>query len=158
MYYKITHNTSYTYNQLVILKPHILRLFPRSDGWQKLQEFNLQINPIPSNISYFTDLDGNTLINTWFTEPTDHLSINSKVETFKSNPFDYLLEPWALKLPFDYPTSLLSQLQPYLKLSNPDPFVTQLAQEIYHETDAEISSFLFTLNQKIYQNCQYITR
>jgi transglutaminase-like putative cysteine protease len=160
MYYKITHNTIYTYNQLVILKPHILRLYPRSDGWQKLHDFHLQINPIPSNISYFNDLDGNTLIKVWFSEATEILAINihSHIQTFKSNPFDYLLEPYALKLPFDYPSSLLSQLQPYLRLSNPDPFVTQLAQEIYHETDGEITSFLFTLNQKIYQNCLYITR
>jgi transglutaminase-like putative cysteine protease len=160
MYYQVSHNTTYTYNQSVILKPHILRLYPRSDGWQKLYEFNLEINPNPSNISYFNDLDGNTLIKVWFTEPTEQLSINihSKVETYKNNPFNYLLEPWAMKLPFDYPVSLLSQLQPYLNLSNPDPFVTQLAQEIYHETNGEIGSFLFSLNQKIYQNCEYITR
>jgi transglutaminase-like putative cysteine protease len=160
MYYQISHNTTYTYNQSVILKPHILRLYPRSDGWQKLQEFNLKINPIPSNISYFNDLEGNTLIKVWFNQASDFLSIyiNSKVQTYKSNPFDYLLEPWALKLPFDYPSSLLSQLQPYLNIANSDPQVTELAQEIYYQTDGEISSFLFTLNQKIYQNCQYITR
>lgn len=160
MYYQISHNTTYTYNQSVVLKPHILRLYPKSDGWQKLQEFNLKINPIPSNISYFNDLEGNTLIKVWFNQTSDFLSIyiNSKVQTYKSNPFDYLLEPWALKLPFDYPSSLLSQLQPYLNIANASPSVAELAREIYYQTDGEIGSFLFTLNQKIYQNCQYITR
>lgn len=83
-----------------------------------------------------------------------------KVETSCQNPFDYMLEPWAIALPFDYPSSLLSQLQPYLK---PHGFVADgsalaLGQDILVATRSNTLDFLFNLNQRIYQDCQYIIR
>ncbi|NET90783.1 MAG: hypothetical protein F6K45_22270 [Kamptonema sp. SIO1D9] len=41
MRYQISHQTSYQYNQLVLLKPHVLRLRPRCDVGQKLHDFSL---------------------------------------------------------------------------------------------------------------------
>ncbi|NET90785.1 MAG: hypothetical protein F6K45_22280 [Kamptonema sp. SIO1D9] len=40
MRYQISHQTSYKYNQLVLLKPHVLRLRPRCDMGQKLHDFS----------------------------------------------------------------------------------------------------------------------
>ena len=120
------------------------------------------MSPQPAGSSDFIDLDGNSLIKLWFTQPTAKLSLQtiSKVETSCTNPFAYLLEPWANQLPFDYPSSLLKQLQPYLQ---PHGFVTdavalELAQDIMFTTQGSILDFLFTLNQRIYQDCQYVTR
>lgn len=162
MFYQISHTTIYTYNQPVILKPHLLRLHPRCDRWQKLHSFVLLVEPEPANISYFSDLDGNNLIKLWFTTAAEKLKIHieTKLETYKANPFDYLLESWALKLPYDYPYSLLTQIQPYLQpyRSSIDPFVSQLAQEICHEVNGDVLRFLSTLNQKIYSNCSYSIR
>ena len=161
MHYHISHTTRYTYNQPVFLKPHLLRLYPRCDGWQKLNSFSLLITPEPVGISYINDLDGNTLVKVWFTTATEKLEIQitAKVETYKSNPFDYLLEPWALQLPFDYSNSLSGQLQPYLQSSAiSDTVAINLAQKIYHQVNGETLSFLSSLNQHIYENCTYITR
>jgi len=165
--YQISHTTTYTYSQAVTLQPHLIRLKPRSDAAQTVQMFSLMVSPIPVQQSPIVDLDGNSLIKVWFPpEAANSLNVQvlSQVETHRSNPFDYLLEPWAIHLPIDYPSSLLKQLQPYLEGQNlkysgaVDPIALQLAQEISQEVDAAATNFLTKLNDRIYQNCKYTVR
>lgn len=163
MLYHIVHTTDYNYQQSVTLMPHTIRLIPRSDAEQKVHQFSVEIDPKPTGICYNSDLEGNVVLQAWFNEPTNFLQIkvNSQVETLRENPFDYLLEPFALKLPIDYSTSLLTQLSPYLQrdyLGNIDPIAYQLAQEILVASDYQTNSFLSKLNQQIYDNCQYLIR
>ena len=162
MLYNIIHRTIYSYNQPVCLKPHIVRLIPRSDSWQKLHAFSLLIEPKPETISQYVDLDGNNLVKVWFSQATEQLEVKviTQVETYKINPFDYLLESWAVKLPFDYPTSLLAQLKPYLQPYSAvfEPLVLELAQEIDLEVNGDTIAFLSALNQRLYESCDYITR
>jgi transglutaminase-like putative cysteine protease len=160
--YQISHQTIYNYSQAVFLKPHLLRLHPRCDRNIQLHNFSLSVQPQPQGSSNFIDLDGNNLTKLWFAQPTEQLSIQIlfKIETNCSNPFDYLLEPWATILPFDYPQSLFRQLEPYLK---PNSFVADgvalaLAQDIVMATQSNTLDFLFALNQRIYQDCEYIIR
>ncbi|MFB2895610.1 transglutaminase N-terminal domain-containing protein [Aerosakkonemataceae cyanobacterium BLCC-F50] len=163
MLYHIAHTTTYKYQQAVTLRPHTIRLIPRSDAAQKVHKFSLEIDPKPTGICYNDDLEGNVVLQTWFNEPTEFLKIqvNSEVETFRKNPFDYLLEPYALKLPIDYSASLLAQLSPYLQTQYPgniDPVATQLAQEILVASSHQTTTFLSKLNQQIYETCQYVIR
>ncbi len=120
------------------------------------------MQPQPEGRADFVDLDGNNLIKVWFNNPTEELSIQilAKVETSCTNPFNYLLEPWAITLPFDYPSSLLRQLEPYLKSYSfvSDGCTIELAQDIFAATEGNTLDFLFTLNQRIYQECEYLTR
>ncbi|MBL1175551.1 transglutaminase family protein [Pantanalinema sp. GBBB05] len=163
MLYQISHTTHYAYDQPVTLQPHIIRLCPRSDYTQALKLFSLQISPIPKQESPIVDLDGNPLIKAWFAhEPTTSLTIQtlSQVETYRENPFIYLLEPWAAHLPIDYPASLLGQLQPYLIGSQMaytgsgfDPIAQQLAQNLLYQVDGNTIRFLSELNQLIYESC-----
>jgi transglutaminase-like putative cysteine protease len=167
MRYRITHLTSYTYDRPVMLSSHMLRLRPRCDVTQTLHQFSLEINPEPSQISESIDLDGNSLLKLWFPETevtTFSVQATSEVETCRSNPFNYLLDPWATHLPIDYPSSLLHQLQPYLggqfyRVSGAiDLVAMQLAQEIWDETGGSTTAFLNELNQRIYQTCGYMMR
>ena len=167
MRYQIEHSTEYIYPQAVTLQPHVVRLRPRSDGCQTLHSFSLTVTPQPKQQAQIIDLDGNSLIQLWF-DPmiTESLMIQtvSDVETFRVNPFDYFLEPWAVSLPADYPVSLWVQLQPYLLGQQPgytsstDPIAAQLAQDLWLQTNGEPLSFLSLLNQQIYQGCQYTIR
>lgn len=163
MLYHIVHNTIYNYQQTVFLRPHTIRLIPRSDAEQKVHKFSLKIDPEPLGICYNSDLEGNVILQTWFNEPTNFLQIKvtSEVETLRKNPFDYLLEPFALNLPIDYSASLLTQLWPYLQRQYPgniDPIAAQLAQEILVASYYQTTAFLSKLNQQIYENCQYVIR
>lgn len=167
MKYDISHTIEYSYEQPVTLQPHVIRLRPRSDSVQVLQEFELTIAPVPKQQSQIIDLDGNSIIKVWFDrESTQSLMIRarSQVETYRANPFEYLLEPWATRLPIDYPASLFVQLQPYLKGQRPgfadaiDPVAVQLAQEIWFDVDGDSSRFLTRLNEHIHTRCQYRIR
>lgn len=163
--FRVRHETTYTYNQSVSLKPHLVRLRPRSNHWQSLREYRLEVSPEPVGRSDVLDLDGNAIVKLWFDTPTDKLQLvsTSVVETHQTNPFNFLLDPTMLRFPFDYPSSLRSQLQPYL---NPlgtlpatgDPIATELAEELLHLTENDPIQFLGDLNQRIYTQCDYIVR
>ncbi|NJL43479.1 MAG: transglutaminase family protein [Pseudanabaena sp. SU_2_4] len=163
MRYKILHATTYNYTEAVSMLPHLVRLRPRCDGMQRLLSFQLDIEPQPIRLAPIIDLDGNSNVQVWFEGETHHLKVQarSEVETYCDNPFNYILESWAARLPLDYPASLLSQLQPYLNYGQYDlidPIATQLAQEIMHDSHYQVVSFLGNLNQRLYKECRYLLR
>ncbi|MEL7141298.1 MAG: transglutaminase family protein [Cyanobacteria bacterium J06643_4] len=163
MRYKITHTTHYQYAQPVNLHPHSLRLCPRSDGAQWLQSFDLSYSSTPVKEISFLDAYGNTCNKITFHEPLSELKIQavSKVHTTRTNPFDYLSEPWALQLPIDYPTSVETQLSPYLTKSfgsTVAPNVVQLATSLAAESSGNVSDFLLRLTQLIPNMCTYQQR
>jgi transglutaminase-like putative cysteine protease len=164
--YRISHLTTYTYSQAVTLAPHIIRLRPRASGDQAVEFFQLQVDPLPLGMTQILDAEGNAILRLWWEEqPTSHLQLQSdfQVVTYRTNPFNYLLEPWATRLPLDYPASLLSYLQPYLTGHSiagmpPDPLATQLGQELAHTVEHNPVMFLSELNQRIYRQCQAVVR
>jgi transglutaminase-like putative cysteine protease len=162
--YNIEHAIEYRYSQPVSFAPHQLRLYPRSNVQQSVLSFDLAIDPLPQQISESIDLDGNNSILVWFDDTlTTSLKIQTKnqVSTHLNNPFNYLLEPWADRLPIDYPHSLYQQLQPYLAgylAHSIDPIAAELAGEIWQSVDGKTIPFLTELNQRIYHNCQYSIR
>lgn len=161
MNYEIVHTTTYTYDRLVLLAPHVLRLQPRSDVAQTLHEFAVQIEPQPAQICSQIDLDGNNFQTIAFGEgEIDRLEITtrSRVTTHRTNPFDFLLAPWAIQLPIDYPSSLATQLSPYLQPRAIDPTAHRLAQELWLESQGNTLAFITALNQTIYHQCSYLLR
>jgi len=160
MLYKIVHVTTYNYSKPVDLDPHIIRLRSRCCGFQSLRTFSLEVTPEPAGRSDVLDWEGNNTIKLWFRQPTNQLKvkITSEVETHCTNPFNYLVEPWAAKLPItDYPAPVLAHLAPYLQ-QIVTPVIMELAQEIWQSVNGETVSFLSELNQRIYQTCQQTVR
>lgn len=166
MRYRIHHAIHYTYSQPVELGPHTLRLRPRCDGSQVLQDFQLQVSPQPLGLADIFDLEGNTVIQSWFNRDlVESLQVKatSVVETLRSNPFHFLLEPWALSLPFDYPASTLAQVRPYLSdqllgSDRLDPAIWELAQGLLYKNHGNTLDFLGDLNQTVYNHCCYQQR
>jgi transglutaminase-like putative cysteine protease len=162
--FQIEHSIEYIYSQPVIFAPHQLRLRPRSNVHQAVLSFDLAISPMPQQIAESVDLDGNNSVLVCFAlNLTSKLQITTKttVSTSLTNPFNYLLEPWAANLPIDYPLSLSRQLQPYSTgyLGHSiDPIAAELAAEIWQTVDSKTIPFLTELNQQIYHNCQYSIR
>jgi transglutaminase-like putative cysteine protease len=161
--YQISHTITYQYSQPVIFAPHILRLCPQTNNQQSVQQFMLNISPQPLARSEIRDLDDNNLLKVWFEAvPTKILQVQSQAQviSYLQNPFDYLLEPWAMTLPIDYPQLLSQRLQPYLGgylTSSIDPIAAQLGAEIWAE-QSSVSQFLTELNQRIYHTCEYLLR
>ena len=93
MKYKITHLTTYTYSKEVFFEPFILRLKPKSNNYQKLQEFILLIDPKPEGKTETLDLEDNNIVAVWFEGTYKKLAIKSDsiIEPLNINPFSYLL-------------------------------------------------------------------
>ncbi len=160
MRYQISHVTTYRYEQPAILDPHVLRLRPRSDSFQTLEAHELTIVPEPVGLTQLLDAEDNAIARCWWpSQPINTLTITaiSTVATEITNPFNYLLEPWATECPIDYPSSIRTALAPSLESGNA-PVATQLAQEIAVAVNWNTVEFLSALNQHIYDQCQYQER
>ncbi len=122
----------------------------------------MHLDPEPMKSADIIDLDGNALMQFWFEGVTEQLTVkvSSTVETYQTNPFNYLLESWAINLPIDYPSSLYVQLEPYWRSRQVpiDPEAIRLAQEIERDTNSNTLKFLSVLTQRIYENCQQVVR
>lgn len=164
MRFQIQHTTTYRYSQPVFLQPHQIRLRPRVDAVQSLQSFSIQVWPQPTLISQILDAEGNVVQNVRFSEQvTESLTVitASHLETSCENPFNYVLEPWATHLPINYPMRLMAALHPYLGLAGSSGLsseLIQLAYSIQAEVGGNAALFASTLNQRIYQTCQYLIR
>ncbi|MEB3267678.1 MAG: transglutaminase family protein [Leptolyngbya sp.] len=164
MRYRISHTTHYTYDQAVFLQHHTIRLRPRSDGTQTLHRFQVTVDPTPQTQAEELDAAGNSGLGVWFDNgPTHHLIIKTsvEVETHRSNPFDYFTPAWGTTLPVDYPSSLAQALAPYLQsalMPAIAPNVVALAQHTLHAVNNNLSYFLTTLTQQIYDECAYGVR
>lgn len=164
MRYHISHTTQYRYQQSVKLGAHTVRLRPRSDGSQHLQQFAIAVLPEPDKRSEILDLEGNVCLRLWFPEVeiTDlQIHTEATVETYRDNPFNYLSEPWAVTAPMDYPRAIATHLAPYLQpalATTFNPSVVELAQTLLHEVQGHVGFFLSRLTQTIYEEFQYFHR
>jgi len=157
--FQLAHETRYSFSQPVTLEPHLLRLIPRQDTAQRLESFGMTITPEPAGWCDIEDLGGNPARQVWFLGTTEQLLIRTEfvAETLRANPFDYLLDSWALKLPFKLPVREHAVLAPYLHPSDSSA-VRVLARELLAQTCGETTAFLNALNNWIYEKVHIVTR
>jgi transglutaminase-like putative cysteine protease len=128
-----THRTTYTYSAPVFLHPHIIRLRPRSDPGQRLDEFAVDIDPTPDGMTEGLDAWGNTVIWAWFSGQHSKLEISTRfvVDRVRVNPFDYIVPTQeGSALPPVYASDEFSALIPYLNADGVGPAVQELAAKI----------------------------
>jgi len=159
MRYRIHHQLVYTYPEPVQLSPQILRLHPRCDCTQTVQTWQLTLDPPPLRRYHNIALDGSTEVQVIYNQAISHwrIGMQTEVVTHRQNPFDFLLAPWAVNLPIDYPQRLAQELRPYWEVP-PDPVATTLAQELVMATDGQVLAFLSELNQTLYRECTHFIR
>jgi transglutaminase-like putative cysteine protease len=152
MLFTINHNTTYTYSQPVTLGPHVLRLRPRTDGSQRLLDFQLKIEPKPNLLSECLDLEGNGVVHAWFSGTTTRLHIASAItlETLRCDPFDYRLEAGFNRLPMTYDATLESRLAPYYSAIGIAPGIHAFAHALAEEAGPDPLAFLSMLNDRLH--------
>ncbi len=163
MKHQISHRTTYSYDQPVSLGTHLVRLKPRCNGWQSCEDWKITVTPQPLGLGELVDLDGNAVVQMWFDLTQMHSSLeivtSCSVRTFQSNPFAFLMEPWAITMPYDYPVSLHSQLLPYLRPGTAiDPIAHSFAQTLWDAAQGNTLAFLTKLNLEIGTQCEYVIR
>lgn len=160
MLYEISHRTAFTYGAPVFLEPHLIRLRPRSDGTQVLQDYSLTIEPAPAGRTEMLDLDGNSVTCAWFTGVTPALTLvtRSVVRTCRENPWDYLPVREAELLPLHYPPSLAQCLLPYRFPNASSEPVARLAERVSHGAGGSTIRFLSALCETLYDRIEVVIR
>lgn len=160
MRYQVRHLTRYRYPEPVFINPHTLRLRPRCDASQHLLEFSLRITPEPAGLTEYIDPEGNPVAEIWFEGRTRELSIAScfKVETRRSNPFDYILtDAGVLSLPVAYSSDLALRLAA-CRDGSQDRAVAELAAKAEEEAGGRTPDFLNLLCRNIHRSLEVVFR
>jgi transglutaminase-like putative cysteine protease len=157
----VTHSTRYRYDAPVHLGPHLIRLYPRDDGSQRLRQQQLSVSPAPAGGAPQLDPDGNVALQVWFDRPTTELAVLSSflVETLRQNPFDFLLPPAAeLALPMKYPETQAPALAYYAGVAGVDDAVRAFAKARSAESGRQAIPFLMNLTEKLCRDWKHMLR
>lgn len=160
---KYIHNLEYSYEESVQLGEHRLCIKPRSHGFQRLINFNLNISPNPKILYPLLAASGEEINRITFEGYTDSLSIKaiSEVETLK-HPciFDGVKER-DLTLPFCRSIinrDLQGALEGWMPNGQHDPSAVELAQESLAGSSNNALSFTFQLIEIIQDRVKYTKR
>lgn len=156
----IHHETIYTYNDDVLLNPHIFNLVLQKRSYFKVISQSLNIDPHPAGINSLIDLENNAYYQAWFVGPTRHLKMTSNyvVETSDFNPFLFVVDQKFRKLDtiFDYGEERSNLLDVYLHQQIPAELKSFTLDLFYLSHD--VVTFLNKINTYIYDHWTHTIR
>lgn len=155
----LSHKTTYHYDKLVSLSPHVIRLRPAPHSRTPIESYSLKITPEEKFLNWQQDPFGNYLARVVFPKKTKELSIEVEIiaDMKVINPFDFFVESYAECYPFDYTASLAHELQPYLECDDVGELFETFVSTV-ERTKTPIVDFLVGLNLKIYNFLTYTIR
>ena len=155
----LTHESRYLFDKPVVLLPHLLRLRPLPYGKASIEAYALKVEPEKHLIHWHQDLFGNYLARLFFPEPSAHLSfvVECIANLVPINPFDFLLEPYAVSWPFQYPSPLLQYLGPYLKSDESGQGLQSWMQALSN-MPKDTLSFVLEVTRRLCQDIAYTRR
>ncbi len=157
------HRTAYTFDRLVGLSPHEIRLRPAAHTRTPIASYSMRILPAEHFLNFQQDPYGNYVARVVFPEKAKAMEIvvDLVADMTIINPFDFFVEPYAETFPFAYPPQLKIELAPYLELEPAGPLLQQWLQEFRaHRFAAGTTTvdFLVHINQRIQQQIRYLVR
>ena len=113
----LEHRTSYSFDRLVEVYPHVVRLRPAPHCRTPIEAYSLEVEPADHFVNWQQDAFGNFLGRLVFPSRTRELTIKvGLIADLKViNPFDFFIEDYAETYPFTYPKALKDDLEPYLR-------------------------------------------
>lgn len=158
----IEHHTTYRYSKPVRFGPHRLLLRPREGHDVQIKESSLQISPT-HRIRWVHDVFDNSVAEVQFLNESTELRIQSTLTLWQNNfdPFDFVLEPYASVLPFQYDEALSNDIMPYFKRHAPqDDEALKNWVRPYLNTKGQASTldFLTAINRSVPMFFQYQQR
>jgi uncharacterized protein (DUF2126 family)/transglutaminase-like putative cysteine protease len=163
----LEHRTSYTFDRLVEVYPHVVRLRPAPHSRTPIEAYSLQVEPADHFINWQQDAFGNFLARLVFPNRTRSLTITvGLIADMKViNPFDFFIEEWAEKIPFVYPKSLQEDLKPYLRPvdengegSGPGELTQAWVRNFSMPPGTQTNDFLVALNRAVNADVGYSLR
>ncbi|UWR00293.1 transglutaminase family protein [Rhodobacteraceae bacterium S2214] len=155
----LSHKTTYSYDRLVTLAPHVVRLRPAPHTRTPVQSYSLKIEPKNHYLNWQQDAYSNWQARLVFPEATRELSVTVDlvVDLVAINPFDFFLDAAAENVPFAYDKALAKDLRPYLrKVARGDAFMDFVAKAPVQE--GTTNDWLVALNQYVANAIDYTIR
>ena len=155
----LNHVTRYQYDRPITLGPQIVRLRPAPHSRTRILSYSLRILPDTHFINWQQDPQANYLARLVFPEKTTEFSIEVDLvaEMAVINPFDFFLEPYAEKCPFEYESWQKDELAPYFKKLPLTPLFREYLDGIDREPTPSVD-FLVGLNQRLCNHIKYLIR
>ncbi|WP_421891434.1 DUF2126 domain-containing protein [Marinoscillum sp.] len=158
----VRHYTKYTYDKHIELSPQVIRLRPAPHSRTFIKGYSLNIKPEGHFINWQQDPFGNYLARIVFPEKVDHFEVDVEViaDMVVINPFDFFIEEYAEKFPFQYEEYLKRQLSPYLEVTEKGALLMELVARAKEKKLAEMNTvdYLVALNQMVNQALSYNIR
>lgn len=159
----LQHHTTYRYDRLVRLSPHVIRLRPAPHCRTDIEAFALKVEPRGHFINWQQDPFGNYLARVVFPDPVSYLkvSVDLVADLVTVNPFDFFLEPHAERYPFEYTPAERQDLQAYLQPTATAERFAELVDTVrreYAAADRRVVDVLVDINQHLQRTIRYDIR
>src|SRR5436305_10702797 len=166
----LEHRTSYTFDRLVRVYPHVVRLRPAPHSRTAIEAYSLRVEPGDHFVNWQQDAVGNFLARLVFPSPMSRLTITvGLIADLKViNPFDFFIEDWAETWPsggWSYPKELADDLRPYLRPvdedgdgSGPGGLAQAWLQNFTVRDGTRTIDFLVALNRAVNADVAYSLR
>jgi len=163
----LEHRTSYTFDRLVEVHPHVVRLRPAPHSRTPIEAYSLTVEPADHFINWQQDAFGNFLARLVFPNRARSLTITvGLIADMKViNPFDFFIEEYAEQIGFTYPKSLAEDLKPYLRPvdegdegSGPGDLVQAWVANFSVAPGTRTIDFLVALNRAVNADVGYSVR
>jgi uncharacterized protein (DUF2126 family)/transglutaminase-like putative cysteine protease len=156
----ISHKTAYKFDRSVSLSPHIFRLRPAAHSRTQIEGYTFKVFPENHFINWQQDPFGNYQARVVFPEKTTELRIEVEViaKLQVINPFDFFVEEYAEKFPFEYDDMLKKELVPYLEVKDVGELTKHFIEQMSIPSDINIVDFLVYANQQVFNSLNYNIR
>ncbi|HEY2383769.1 MAG TPA: transglutaminase family protein [Terriglobia bacterium] len=154
------HKTVYKYDRLVTLSPQIVRLRPAPHSRTQVMSYALNIEPKDHFINWQQDPFGNFLARLVFLKetPVFSLEVSLVADITVINPFDFFLEPYAEKYPFEYELQEERELRSFLEPAAPlGPQLEKFLSSI-DRSEVRTIDFFVELNRRVQGEVRYVIR
>ena len=163
----LEHRTTYKFDRLVTINPHVVRLRPAPHSRTKIESYSFKVTPQDHFLNWQQDPFGNFLARLVFPERATEMSITvgivADLQVF--NPFDFFIEDYAQHYGFLYPPELAADLEPYLHQvdegapgSGPGAVVTDWVKQLVIAPNTPMIDFLVQVNAAVRGDVGYSVR
>ncbi|MDD5199374.1 MAG: transglutaminase family protein [Terrimicrobiaceae bacterium] len=152
----IRYHTRYAYDEAASFSPHLVRMFPRNGHYVRVARTVFETGG-DADVQYRHDLFDNEVARCFYPEKCSALDfrLNLDLELIVRNPFHFLLDSHALRLPFEYLPNEAAVLDPFLGGDVDFKLPSALARPNAPRPTVEA---LVNLNKWIFENLAYERR
>lgn len=155
----LKHKTFYTYEKPTTIFPQVVRLRPAPHTRTEIESYSMKITPEENYTNWMQDPFGNYQARLNFQEKALEFGVEINLVANLSiiNPFDFFLEDYANKFPFEYTESQKKELLPYLQIDEEGKLLKSFISS-FDLSPKNSVDFLVYINQLLQNEIKYIIR